>query len=201
MGSVNLMDQAVSLTKASAIRAGAKPKSREHFEMIAAICERVADLVSVMAAATLAYGIYELLRMGKHIQYSAVAVVTTALGFAIVFVLMLDHDGAYKQSNSLLRIRETERILRVSTEAFAVVFPVTFFFLHPFSRGVVVLAVMLVPCLLVVEKQLMFLFIRHLHGWGYGLQNVVVYGAGFTGHRVFSALVRSPKLGLNPVAI
>jgi exopolysaccharide biosynthesis polyprenyl glycosylphosphotransferase len=33
------------------------------------------------------------------------------------------------------------------------------------------------------------------------LQNVLVYGAGFTGRRVFSALVSSPKVGLNPVAI
>jgi FlaA1/EpsC-like NDP-sugar epimerase len=29
----------------------------------------------------------------------------------------------------------------------------------------------------------------------------VVYGAGFTGRSVFSALARSPKLGLRPVAI
>ncbi len=41
---------------------------------------------------------------------------------------MLDHDGAYKRANSLLRIRETERILRVTMQAFGVVFPVTFFF-------------------------------------------------------------------------
>src|ERR1035441_10776563 len=46
-----------------------------------------------------------------------------------------------------------------------------------------------------------FVLIRNLHGRGYGLQNVLVYGAGLTGRRVFSAIVRSPKLGMNPVAI
>ena len=30
---------------------------------------------------------------------------------------------------------------------------------------------------------------------------MLIYGAGFTGRSVFSALVRSPKLGLRPVAI
>jgi exopolysaccharide biosynthesis polyprenyl glycosylphosphotransferase len=33
------------------------------------------------------------------------------------------------------------------------------------------------------------------------VQRVLIYGAGSSGRRVFSALVRSPKLGLNPVAL
>jgi exopolysaccharide biosynthesis polyprenyl glycosylphosphotransferase len=118
-----------------------------------------------------------------------------------VFVLLLDHDGAYKRGNSLLRIRETERILRVSTQAFGILFLVTFFLMHPFSRWVMALAVVFVPLLLVIEKQFLYLLIRHLHSRGYGVQNVLVYGAGYTGRLVFSALLRSPKLGLNPVAI
>jgi exopolysaccharide biosynthesis polyprenyl glycosylphosphotransferase len=70
-----------------------------------------------------------------------------------------------------------------------------------FSRWVLALAVVFVPLLLVIEKQFLFLLIRNLHSRGYGLQNVLVYGAGYTGRCVFSALVRSPKLGLNPIAI
>jgi exopolysaccharide biosynthesis polyprenyl glycosylphosphotransferase len=73
--------------------------------------------------------------------------------------------------------------------------------LHPFSRWVVLLAVVFVPLLVIVEKQFVFVLIRNLHSRGLGLQNVLVYGAGLTGRRVFSAIVRSPKLGLNPVAI
>jgi exopolysaccharide biosynthesis polyprenyl glycosylphosphotransferase len=33
------------------------------------------------------------------------------------------------------------------------------------------------------------------------VENVLIYGAGFTGRKVFSALARSPKLGFNPVAV
>jgi FlaA1/EpsC-like NDP-sugar epimerase len=55
--------------------------------------------------------------------------------------------------------------------------------------------------MLIIEKQIMFMVFRHLHSRGYGIQNVLVYGAGFTGRSVFSALVRSPKLGLRPVVI
>jgi FlaA1/EpsC-like NDP-sugar epimerase len=202
MATVELKNPAVSSGRSTVFPAAAAiPKSRERFETATAILERIADLAAVMAAAALAYTTYALLEMGRQLHYSAGIVLLAAFAFAVVFVVMLDHDGAYKRANSLLRIRETERVLRVSTQAFGVVFPVTFFFSHLFSRWVVVLAVAFVPLLLVIEKQFVFLLIRHLHSRGYGLQNVLVYGAGYTGRRVFSALVRSPKLGLNPAAI
>jgi exopolysaccharide biosynthesis polyprenyl glycosylphosphotransferase len=82
-----------------------------------------------------------------------------------------------------------------------VVFAVTFFLGHSFPRGVLVFAILFVPLLLVAEKQFIYVLIRNLHTQGHGVQNVLIYGAGFTGRRLFSALVRSPKLGLNPVAI
>jgi len=201
MSSVEVLDSAVSAGRSSALPTTAIPKIHGRFEMAAALFERMADLVAVMLGSTLAYATYEFLRIGRQIHYSAGAVVLTAIGFSVVFVLMLDHDGAYKRASSLLRIRETERVLRVSTRAFSVLFPITFFVLQPFSRWVVVLAVVFVPLLLIAEKQFVFVLIRNMHTLGHGLQNVVVYGAGDTGHRLFSALVRSPKLGLNPVAV
>jgi FlaA1/EpsC-like NDP-sugar epimerase len=149
----------------------------------------------------MSYAAYRAFGIGKGLHYSLETVSTAALAFAVVFVLMLDHDGAYRRANSLLRIRETERILRVSIQAFGIVLPASFFFSFLFSRWVVALAIVFVPLMLIIEKQIMFMVIRHLHSRGYGIQNVLVYGAGFTGRSVFSALVRSPKLGLRPVVI
>jgi exopolysaccharide biosynthesis polyprenyl glycosylphosphotransferase len=173
----------------------------ERFQMILSLVERAVDMAAVIAASLLGYAAYTFLEVGKRIHYPIGTVLTVGFVFSVAFIVMLDHDGAYKRDNSLMRIRETERILRVSTQAFGILFWVTFFFPSPFSRLVVVLAGLSVPLLLVIEKQLVFLMIRHLHGRGYGLQNVMVYGAGFTGRRVFSALVSSPRIGLNPVAI
>jgi exopolysaccharide biosynthesis polyprenyl glycosylphosphotransferase len=176
-------------------------RSRGHFEAATSVLERLADLAAVMAAALLACSAYEFLQVGRQLHYSTGTVVMAAIVFAVVFVLMLDHDGAYERANSLLRIRETERILRVSAQTFGMVFFVTFLFSHLFSRWMVALAVVFVPLLLIIEKQIVYLLIRNQHSRGHGLQNVLVYGAGYTGRLVFSALVRSPKLGLNPVAI
>ena len=201
MGSVKLIDSAAPLGVSSAVQAEAIPKSRERFEIAIAVIERIADLATVVAATTLAYVTYELLQVGKQLHYSATSVLLTSFGLSVLFVSMLDHDGAYKRANSLLRIRETERILRVTVQAFGLAFPVVFFFLHPFSRWVVLLAVVFVPLLVIIEKQFVFVLLRNLHSRGFGLQNVLIYGAGLTGRRVFSAVVRSPKLGMNPVAI
>ena len=176
-------------------------RSRAQFEATLSLIERAADLIAVVAAASLSYFIYRALGVGKGIHYSSGAVWVAALTFAVVFVLMLDHDGAYRRANSLLRIRETERILRVSIQAFGIVLPASFFFSFLFSRWVVALAIVFVPMMLVIEKQIMYMVIRHFHSRGVGIQNVLIYGAGFTGRSVLSALARSPKLGLRPVAI
>ncbi len=201
MGSVKIIDSALPFAASDAFSAAAKRKSYERFEIATAFIERLADLVSVILAILLAYATYDLLQMGRQLHYSASAGLLAAFGFAAVFVLMLDNDGAYKQANSLLRIRETERILRVTVHAFGAVFLVSFFLSQLFSRWIVVLAFVSVPLLVIIEKQVVFVLIRNLHSRGYGLRNVLVYGAGLTGRRVFSAITRSPKLGLNPIAI
>jgi len=201
MGSVKLIDSAEPLGSPSVVPVAATLKGHERFEIAAALIERVVDLAAVMAATMLARSTYQALQVGRHLHYPDGIILPPAFGFAVLFVLMLDHEGAYKPVNSLLRIRETERILRVTVQAFFMVFLVSFFFSQLFSRWVVLLAVIFVPLLVIAEKQLVFVIIRNLHSRGYGLRNVLIYGAGLTGRRVFSAIVRSPKLGMNPVAL
>jgi exopolysaccharide biosynthesis polyprenyl glycosylphosphotransferase len=176
-------------------------RSHEHFELALSIFERLGDLIAATVASCVSYYIYSFTEIGLRVRYPIALVATVGFLFAVTCVVMLDHGGAYAKTNSLLRIRETERVLRVCTQAFAIAFSLTFFIPHCISRWVVLFATLLVPLFLIVEKQICFTLIRHLHSRGYGLQNVLIYGAGFTGRRVFSALASSPKVGLNPVAI
>jgi exopolysaccharide biosynthesis polyprenyl glycosylphosphotransferase len=175
-------------------------RSYEHFELVVSVLERGADLVTIILATSLAYCVYTLLQVGNRVHYSTSVVIAVGFLFAVTFVGLLDHAGGYELASSLLRIRETERVLRVATQTFAIAFSVTFFFPHCVSRWVVALATLLVPLLLVTEKQMFVGFVRFLHSKGYGIQRVLVYGAGSTGRRVFSALMSSPKVGLNPIA-
>jgi exopolysaccharide biosynthesis polyprenyl glycosylphosphotransferase len=198
MGSAQPIDEQAITGLALPLAAG---RSHEHFEYVVMLLERFADFVAVGCSSLLAYYLYAFLEIGTRVRYPVSLVVATGGLFAVVCVVMLGHGGAYELANSLLRIRETERVVRVCTQAFGITFTLTFFVPHCVSRWVVLFATILVPLSLIIEKQLFFSVIRHLHSRGYGLQNVLIYGAGFTGRRVFSALVSSPKVGLNPVAI
>ena len=175
--------------------------SRDHFQWAVTTVEQVLDFLTVTFASAMAYTLYSALHVGKQVHYSHMAVFEGAGCFAVMFIAMLGMNGAYDEGNSLLRVRETERILRVSCQAFLTVFAATFFSARLISRGTLVGSMLLVPVLLIAEKELLFTCLRHLHARGYGTRKVIVYGAGMTGRRLFSALLRSPKLGLIPVAI
>ena len=173
---------------------GKSAGAQRKFEASVNALERVADLLVVIAGVFAAFGIYEALQLGRHLQYPPQLVAGVALFFALLFVYLMDWDGGYQRGNSLLRIRETERILRVAAKAFLFVFPITFLAGHLFSRWLLILAIVIVPSLLVAEKQLFLQCVRWMHMKGHGVENVLIYGAGFTGRKVFSALARSPAI-------
>ncbi len=182
------------------VEPASKQGATGRFRSIVVFCEVIADLLTVTLAVALGYVIYNSLSLGKHIHYSPKTIFGVAFALAIVMVLMLDRVGAYRRGNSLLRVRETEQVLRVSAEAFVITIAVSFFNSILFSRWLLVLCLTLVPLALFVQKVFMYLAIRALHSRGYGIEKVLIYGSGHTGRRVFSVLKRSPKLGLDPVA-
>jgi exopolysaccharide biosynthesis polyprenyl glycosylphosphotransferase len=171
------------------------------FHRILTACEAAADAATVFVAVIAGYGAYHFLHLGKRLEYSTHKIGLIALGLAVVYVILLDRDGAYRPGNSLLRIRETERTLRVSLQSFFLILPLTFFTGNTFSRWVIMIALFFVPMLQVAEKQILFAVVRKLRSRGIGVHRVLIYGAGSSGQRVFSALVRSPQLGLIPVAL
>lgn len=185
----------------TAIEPGATRVEQKRFEPLLVVLEVAADAITVVLSSWLASAIYQWLQLGKRVQYESQTLLLVTLAFALMFVLLLDRDGAYQKGSSLLRIRETERVLRVSSTAFLLAMPIAFFMAKLFSRWLFLLAFLFVPLLLIAEKQLVFVAVRKLHEQGYGVRKVVIYGAGYTGRRVLSALGRSPKLGLRPVAI
>jgi exopolysaccharide biosynthesis polyprenyl glycosylphosphotransferase len=162
--------------------------------------EALADFVTVIAAVMSGYAAYYLLGLGRQVHYPRSVVLGVSATFAAVFVLMLDRVGAYSQGTSLLRVRETEHVLRVSMQSLGFILGVSFFTSFLFSRWLLVIALVMVPLFLFVQKHLMYILVQHLHAKGYGIERVLIYGSGSTGRRVYSVLSRSPKLGLEPVA-
>ena len=175
--------------------------SSDFFRKAVTFAEVTADFVTSAAGICIAYYLYFSLQIGKHVHYPMREVTVIASVVGMLVVLLLERDGAYRGGTSLLRIRETERAISVPWQALLLLLPITFFLGRTFSRGALILALIIVPILLVIQKHLTFSTIRILHAKGYGVQRVVIYGAGYTGRRVLSALLHSPKLGLNPTVI
>jgi exopolysaccharide biosynthesis polyprenyl glycosylphosphotransferase len=174
---------------------------RQKFERFITASEVAADFLTVAFTVLSCWIAYHFLGLGKHLHYNLNQMLVASVAFALLFVFLMDRDGAYEPANSLLRIRETERILRISIITFGLFFLSTIMFAHLVSRAIVSCAFFAVPVALTMQKQLLFLLVRGLHARGHGIQNVLIYGAGETGKSLFSALVRSPKLGLRPIAV
>ncbi|HKW17145.1 MAG TPA: sugar transferase [Terriglobales bacterium] len=172
-----------------------------HFRHSILACEVLADLFAITFAVRFGYFTYVALHIGKHFYFSPTVIWVAGVVFSAVLVLMLDRVGAYRRGNSLLRVRETEQILRVSAEALLIVLAFSFFGKIIVPRLLLVLCVSFVPLFLFVEKNLIYLLVYGLHSRGHGNERVLIYGAGCTGRRVFSVLRASPKLGLVPVAV
>lgn len=175
-----------------------RTSSASGFRRVIVACEVVADLLTITFTITAVCQLgHRLELMGKS-QFFGVA--GPALALASIMVLMLNRAGAYGHANSLLRVRETEQVLWVSTEVSVAALVATSFGHFIFPRSLLLLCFLLVPLLLFIEKALMYVVVQNLHSRGHGIQRVLIHGAGATGRRVFSVLKRSPKLGLDPVA-
>src|SRR5216117_3992787 len=159
------------------VEVAGKRTAAARFRRLIAALEVAVDLVTVTLSVVAGYLAYYNLELGKHIQYPVRVVFGIAFGFAMVVVLMLDRVGAYKRGNGLLRIRETEQVLRVSMQAFLIAFAVSFFTSMLVSRWLLAISVTLVPLSLFVEKNLIYLLVRTLHSRGYGIEKVLIYGS------------------------
>ena len=119
----------------------------------------------------------------------------------ILLLLLLKSDGAYRGGISLLKIRETERSLRASTQAWCLLIPLSLLFGVAVSRSVLACALVVLPICQAVQKQLVIRGVKWMHARGLGVQRTIVYGAGETGRRLLSALWSAPKLGWRPILV
>ncbi len=168
---------------------------------VLAVLERLADAVAVSLSIIVADSFYHYFDLGRHIRYGQESLVAAAFFIGASFVITLDRSRGYQESNSLLGIRETERILRATAHTFLLILAFMFLSGQLISRWTCAIAVVLIPVFVLVEKHLVLSGVRFLHSRGLAVQNVLVYGGGEIGRRVVSGLAKSPKLGLRPVAI
>ena len=194
------LSSVISFPAQSGARPGAATDNLRRVEIAIGLMERLLDFLAVVAAVWSAYWIHDAWREGMQAHYANDSVLATAAGFALLIVLLLDKHGDYRACLSLLAVRETERLLRVTIAGFLLALPILLAVTKSIPRTAVALSFVTVPFLLAVEKWQVQSAIRMIKGWGAIRRKAVILGTGTLGRGIFSALVRSPKFGLDPVA-
>ncbi|HEX4067089.1 MAG TPA: sugar transferase [Acidobacteriaceae bacterium] len=178
-----------------------KPLSRQAFRTAVTFCEVLTDCLTCAFGIFLTFFVCTALRPSTPLDHGVRNICAVSIAIGMFVVLLLERDRVYGGGGSLLQIRETERAIRISAQLLLILLPFSYMLKLNLPRIAFVLALIVMPPLLVSQKQLFFLVISRLHLKGYGMERVVVYGAGDTGRRVVSTLLHSPRLGLRPVAV
>jgi exopolysaccharide biosynthesis polyprenyl glycosylphosphotransferase len=168
---------------------------------VSSVAEPILDFATSIFGVWLAYFVYLLLPLHQHQHSSTSGLISASVILGITVVLLFVSEGAYHGSSSLMRIRETERAIRIPCASFLILSPVIFVSGQVYSRGTVLCSVVVLPALLLCQKSLLASVITKMHAQGYAVSRTVIYGAGYTGRRIFTSLVNSSRLGLKPVAI
>lgn len=179
----------------------ARATSTHLFKSMSATVEGVADFLTCAIGIFAAYLLDSLLHIGGKIQYPLHEAAAVSFGVSLFAVLLLHRNGTYHGSSGLLQIRETERAIRIPVQSMLVMLPFTFLLNLKFSGGTFLIALVLIPVLLILQKHAFVAVIRALQVRGCGVDRVIVYGIADAGRRIFSALSHSVRLGLYPVAV
>ena len=184
-------------------RSESRTASTQLFQEMLAAIEVVADFLTcalgVLAAYFLDYSPY----IGRHIQYPLREAAAVGFGVSLFAVILLQRDGAYRGSGGLLQIRETERAIRIPIQSMFIMLPISWLLRLNLSRVDFLIALVLVPSLLILQKQAFVAVARRLHLRRSGVNRAIVYGIGDTGKgkRILSVLSHSVKLGFYPIAV
>lgn len=175
--------------------------STQLFRSGMAFFEVTVDFLTCVLGTAFAYSIGQLLQIGSPTQYPVREAAAISIAIGLFAGLLLRRDGAYQGGGSLLHIRETERALRIPLQSVLLMLPLSFLLHLRFSGVPFLIALVLIPVLLILQKQALSSLVHVLHAEGYGMERVAVYGAGSAARRGVSALSYSLGLGLCPVAV
>jgi exopolysaccharide biosynthesis polyprenyl glycosylphosphotransferase len=183
------------------VRKESQATSREQFKNSLAFAETVADFVTCTLGILASYFLCTCLGFGPEFEHPLRQVIAlgTVLGLLVIFLQR--RDGAYRMDGGLLQIRETERAIRIPAESLTLLLIISWALKLNSSWLIFLIAAVVIPILLIVQKQWLFAVVRGLQQCEGGADRVIVYGAGATGRNVVSTLLHSPRLGLLPVGV
>ncbi len=172
---------------------------RESLRRIALIFEISADFLAGAISIVVAYALQ--LNMQGHVELSLHRLVAATLLYAVFIVLLLWRDGAYGDRVCLLRVRETERAIRVSIQSLILLLLVSFTFRLNFSGTTFLICLGLAPAFLVIQKQLVISFVGVFQRRIHTANQMAVYRKSDEEKQVTSRLPYTPELEIGQLDV
>jgi len=150
--------------------------SRALLQKVMTVTEVSADFFTCAGGVSAVCFLYPSLHIGQVVAISIVA--------GLLMVLLLERDGGYRGGGGLLQIRATEHALRVPVQALLLLLLCNFLFHCNVPYTAFLVALILLPLLLIFEKQMLVAIRRTLFVREHGVDHVVVYGTGDAARRM-----------------
>ncbi len=178
--------------------AHSKKRTRRTFLSYCTPIAFVLDFLAICAGLGVALLLHNLWG-GARVGSEPLKIFSFSLQYTIAFILFGRIHSLYSYEHNLLQIRDTSRILRVSSFCLLLLSVESFFSKMVVPRGLLVLGWAFITLFVLLEKHAvrrMFARwkVKHAHQ-----RQVLILGAGPEARRIFSYLLNSPDLQLSPV--
>jgi len=159
----------------------------------------VSDMVTIAASLYLGYAFYHLIDIGKGPQPLELYLKLT-VGAEIVMLVIFQLVGLYEPEISILNISEVRKIFKATLVGLLIFFFLTFYLKNiSFSRLIITFSAIFLFVLVSFERLFFYKLHQKLHMRGFGVNRILIYGAGEVGQLLYRRLMQSPALGYLPM--
>jgi exopolysaccharide biosynthesis polyprenyl glycosylphosphotransferase len=183
----------------AAIDASQLSEKSDNATTLLVVAEKMLDVSAIIVAVFVAYSLCNRLAPEQAVFYAPSTLFLCATSYGLLFVYLLERHDGYGPWVSLLAIRETERILRVTLQAFAIALVGAYLLAATIPTVALLAVLLLAPLFVILEKWESHRLLLRLRRRGLKRRAVIV-GTGNEARHIYTALVRSPKFGVEPVA-
>jgi lipopolysaccharide/colanic/teichoic acid biosynthesis glycosyltransferase len=128
--------------------------SKALLQKVMTVSEVSADFLICAGGVFAVCSLYPSLHLGRETRY----LISIVAG--LVMVLLLHRDGAYRGGGSVLEIRATEQALRIPAQSMLLLLPGSILLHLNVPWAAFLIALILLPLLLILEKQMLFAIMR-----------------------------------------
>jgi exopolysaccharide biosynthesis polyprenyl glycosylphosphotransferase len=158
-----------------------------------------ADFVLLLFGTTLGGAVGHLLQRTHSFELTPQQLVIGSLIYSVLVVGLLLGDDAYPRVCSLLHIKETEIVLRVSIKAIVVCLVLCIVARYPVPRMATLAAWLIGTVSLTIGRVWVQDAVRKHFAPSFPKRRTLIYGTKRTARRFFTGALHSPMLGIEPV--